>query len=87
MTFKMFSCTINGDVLGKGKDAVGEFELRGFCNEFGDCQFAKRYIGKHTVMYNGKLEGKSMKGTWTVAGLTGTFEISRMPKPWQGYYV
>jgi len=87
MTFKMFSVTINGDVLGKGKDDVGEFELRGACNEFGDAQFAKRYIGKHTVMYNGKVDNKSMKGTWSVAGMTGNFEISRMPKPWQGHYV
>lgn len=82
MTFKMFSVVMNGDVMGKGKDEVGEFELRGFCNEFGDAQFAKRYIGKHTVMYNGKVDNKSMKGSWSVAGLTGNFEISRAPKPW-----
>jgi hypothetical protein len=33
-------------------------------------------------MYNGRLDGKTMRGTWSVAGLTGNFEISRMPKPW-----
>lgn len=83
----MFSCTLNGEVLGKGKDVVGEFNIRGFCNEFGDAQFAKQYIGAHTVMYNGKVNGKTMSGFWTVAGMTGDFEISRMPKEWVGYYL
>ena len=87
MTFKMFQAAINGEIKGKGKDNVGEFTVRGWVNEFGDAQFQKAYVGKHTVMYSGKLNGKSLTGTWSVAGYNGTFEISRMPKTWTGYYM
>ena len=86
MVFKSFEAKLNGDIKGKGKDAVGNFSVRGFVNEFGDAQFQKSYEGAHTVMYSGKLNGQELTGSWSVAGYTGTFSISKMNKEWSGEY-
>ena len=86
MVFKNFSATINGDVFGRGKDDVGLFDIKGSVNAFGDAQFVKTYP-THAVMYSGKLDGKSLSGTWSLAGMTGSFSISRMQKTWTGYYL
>ena len=36
MTFKYFSATLNGKILGQGIDNVGSFDISGSVNAFGD---------------------------------------------------
>jgi hypothetical protein len=70
----------NGVVTGEGRDAVGEFLIRGrYQVDDGKCHWHKRYIGKHDVFYKGYGEGKGVWGTWEIGAPlvhdTGGFRI------------
>jgi hypothetical protein len=57
----------NGVVTGEGRDAVGEFLIRGrYQTDDGKCHWHKRYVGKHDVFYQGFAEGKGVWGTWEI---------------------
>lgn len=54
-------------IRGEGRDFVGEFLIRGRYNTAdGKCWWAKRYIGKHDVAYQGFNEGKGIWGVWSM---------------------
>lgn len=63
-----------GVMTGEGRDQVGEFVVRGRYNlDDGKCWWAKRYLGKHDVHYNGYNEGKGIWGLWELTA-----------PPWRG---
>ncbi len=75
-----------GVLHGEGRDYVGPFLLVGrYETSSGKCWWAKRYVGKHDVAYQGYNEGKGIWGTWTidVPPLRGGFHIwpEGMPDP------
>jgi hypothetical protein len=77
MAFKKFSAKKDGELKGKGRDEVGEFELKGRLFKDGGVDFKKQYKGRHTVEYSGRMseEGGKITGEWSVAGMTGGFVI------------
>lgn len=65
----------NSGVRGDGADGVGQFELRGWKSGSTVC-FAKHYQGAHTVFYQGELDGRRLRGCWTIPGnCDGVFEM------------
>lgn len=69
--------TFRGGVMtGEGRDWVGRFIIRGkYEVDSGKCWFAKRYVGKHDVSYQGYNEGKGIWGLW---------ELPSQGKSWRG---
>lgn len=67
----------SGRVEGSGRDWVGPFLMVGAYNlEDGRCTLDKRYIGLHSVDYQGYNEGKGIWGVWRIGGgSTGGFHI------------
>ena len=66
-----------GVMTGEGRDYVGEFLICGKYNlDDGKCHWAKRYIGKHDVAYQGYNEGKGIWGQWEIPQIwRGGFHI------------
>src|SRR5262249_46504747 len=65
----------SGVITGEGRDWVGEVIVRGkYDTSDGRCHFAKRYVGKHDVYYQGFNEGKGIWGQWEI---TATSEYPR----------
>ena len=44
-----FECFTKSGISGKGSDNVGDFEMKGFWENGGYCEFKKQYLGKHQV--------------------------------------
>jgi hypothetical protein len=66
----------NGRISACGGDPVGEFILSGAYNEeTRECQWTKRYLGGHSVLYEGFREGKGIWGTWDLRVVKGGFHI------------
>lgn len=66
----------SGVLSGEGRDWVGQFIIRGKYEVLsGKCWFAKRYLGKHDVSYQGYNEGKGIWGLW---------ELPSEGKSWRG---
>ena len=77
-----------GQVLrGKGTDDIGEFILQGYVEPNGTAHFEKQYLGQHTVLYEGVLQGERITGTWELQGFSDTFEMTRADKRWAGVYM
>jgi hypothetical protein len=56
-----------GVMTGEGRDPIGPFLIRGkYDLSDGKCHWAKRYIGKHDVAYQGYNEGKGIWGLWEI---------------------
>ena len=56
MTFQRFYITPvpQGHISGGGEDDIGKFEIMGsFNNNATAVRFAKKYIGQHTIYYQG----------------------------------
>jgi hypothetical protein len=55
----------DGVVTGEGRDRVGEFRIKGkYEVSDGKCWWAKTYLKKHSIAYQGYNEGKGIWGTW-----------------------
>ncbi len=55
------------EIKGEGRDWVGKFVIRGkYTLPDSRCHWAKRYIGKHDVFYQGFNEGKGIWGKWEI---------------------
>lgn len=73
------SFILDGENLtGSGSDRVGPFNIRGTLkNE--NVSFAKQYVGKHTVKYEGTLKKEKIEGTYKLpaksGGGQGLFEL------------
>jgi len=64
-------------VFGTGHDQVGRFVIRGDVNG-NQVHFAKSYVGQHTVLYNGWLQGfNDIRGQWQIqsTGQQGKFHL------------
>ena len=46
----------------------------------------KQYKGAHQVHYQGKREGQTISGQWSVQGMTGNFFLYK-EREWAGHYV
>jgi hypothetical protein len=56
-----------GIMTGEGRDMIGPFLIRGkYDINDGKCHWAKRYVGKHDVAYQGYNEGKGIWGIWEI---------------------
>lgn len=67
MTFQQFYITPvpQGHIRGGGEDTVGKFQIMGsFNNNATAVRFAKKYIGAHTIFYEGEFTGNAIEGFW-----------------------
>lgn len=54
-------------IRGAGIDGPGPFAIIGTCDAASaQLKFAKAYIGKHTVNYEGALQNDEITGTWSL---------------------
>lgn len=67
----------SGTIEGAGSDPVGRFLWTGtYCTKDGRCVMTKRYIGRHSVFYDGYNEGRGIWGTWQIPpNFRGGFHI------------
>lgn len=66
----------NGLISGEGADGIGLFIIAGTYNaQAGECDWAKTYLGRHSVAYTGFREDKGIWGTWTLDDIKGGFHI------------
>ena len=82
MTFQEFDVSC-GTVKGKGSDAVGVFEITGYCETANGIRFLKHYKSAHTVLYNGTLDPdeQAITGHWSIDGYIGeSFKIYKVNK-------
>ena len=81
---------LNGQILGRGSDEVGQFSINGMLSRNGTIKFTKQYNGQHAVQYSGIVGNKVIKGKWSIPG-TGTepgdFEIQMDLEEWKGTYM
>lgn len=61
---------------GRGSDVVGAFALEGFIAADGRVSVEKRYLGRHSVIYEGQCDGEGrLWGVWALAGFNGRWLI------------
>lgn len=66
----------DGRISASGGDPVGEFVLTGdYCEQSRECHWIKRYLGAHSVSYQGFREGKGIWGTWELPLFKGGFHV------------
>lgn len=63
-----------GAVTGDGGDDLGVFEVRGTCSGC-STTFVKTYIGGHSVVYEGALNGRVITGAWIIGTYSGRFRL------------
>lgn len=67
-----------GFISGKGSDNIGQFEIQGSLSNGKTVNFTKRYIGAHTVNYQGTLTSDSqIDGTWSLQGMSDAFQLKK----------
>ena len=77
----------NGLIRGAGIDNPGQFVIDGVYTSAG-ASWSKRYIGKHSVSYDGQFKDNEILGTWTLTQmhegksslLQGEFRIWPLPE-------
>jgi hypothetical protein len=58
-----------GRVEGEGYDVIGVFTFAGTYTERGTVHMVKQYVGKHSVQYDGRVDGEgAVTGEWSIAG-------------------
>jgi hypothetical protein len=67
----------NGGVDGEGQDCIGRFTFAGSYAEDGSVRLVKQYIGRHSVLYQGSVDGEgAIVGRWSIASrFTGPFAL------------
>lgn len=64
-----------GQIRGEGTDYVGPWIANGTYDETsGQCSWQKKYVGKHTVTYNGVCTDDGIQGNWRIFS-EGRFHI------------
>jgi len=64
----------DGELAGSGSDWVGPYTIDGrYDLGTGQCEWIKRYVGKHSVAYRGVNEGLGIWGVWELRQLAGLF--------------
>lgn len=68
---------VDGRLLaGAGRDVVGRFSLEGFVATDGRVSIEKRYLGRHSVFYEGQTDGEGrLWGMWALPGYQGRWMI------------
>ena len=87
MTWTKFTAAPGQVLRGKGNDDIGEFILQGYVEPNGAAHFEKQYLGQHTVLYDGHLQGERITGRWTLQDFSDEFEMTRVDKRWAGVYM
>jgi hypothetical protein len=65
----------DGIVTGDGRDRVGSFTIDGtYDTATGQCEWTKKYIGRHSVMYRGVNDGHGIWGVWEIRQLGGLYQ-------------
>ncbi len=63
-------------LVGAGRDVVGRFSLDGFVAADGRVSIEKRYVGRHSVFYEGQTDGEGrLWGMWALPGYRGRWMI------------
>ena len=58
---------VDGAIAGEGVDYVGPWSIAGeYDQETGSCRWVKSYLGRHQVIYEGRLGADGIRGTWTI---------------------
>lgn len=66
----------DGKIKGEGTDYVGPWISSGeYDLETGLCSWVKQYVGKHQVVYSGKIGENGIMGQWEISFITGEFHI------------
>jgi hypothetical protein len=64
----------DGHMQGHGVDRVGSFSMEGtYDATTGDCEWTKRYHGRHSVYYKGINDGHGIWGVWEIKVLFGLY--------------
>ena len=64
----------DGELTGTGRDWVGSYTIDGHYDlDTGQCEWIKRYLGKHTVAYCGVNDGHGIWGVWEIRQLGGLY--------------
>lgn len=65
-----------GKINGEGTDYVGPWVSQGSYDlEAGTCTLVKQYMGKHQVVYSGKIGENGIMGHWNIRSTQGEFHI------------
>ncbi len=66
-------------ILGAGHDAFGLFNLQGKVSNNGQVCFVKKYEGKHSVTFEGRLseDNNVISGSWKLNSASGAFRLRR----------
>lgn len=65
-----------GLMTAHGADPVGEFTCRGtYDPDTRSCAWIKDYVAYESVQYEGRREGRGIRGTWKLTGSQGGFVI------------
>lgn len=66
----------NGTIKGEGTDYVGPWHAVGnYDQHTGVCQWAKQYLGKHKVQYQGIASKNGIQGQWKISFFSSEFHI------------
>jgi hypothetical protein len=66
MEIKYLLVDLDGVLKATGLDPYGKFFMIGNIDRIGNISLIKQYVGKHSVLFNGKLAGKSIQGKWDI---------------------
>jgi len=88
MHFQNFRVEMNGKIWGSGSDNVGQFQISGNMKPHNQrLTFHKKYMGQHTVVYNGRMEGNHITGKWDIPGnCSGNFNMRLDAPRWTGAF-
>ena len=76
MHFNSLHISPHGKIVGSGSDRVGRFTIKGNVYKRKQVDFVKRYVGKHSVHYKGKLVNGRITGRWNIGRyLSGKFML------------
>jgi hypothetical protein len=78
-----------GKIDGVGDDEVGMFIVDGVYDEKSKlCSWTKKYVAMHEVLYSGSIDGRSIRGTWTVPkAWSGPFQLTLGKRPWASNFL
>lgn len=68
-----------GQIEGDGRDCIGPFTFDGSYTDAGEVRMVKQYLGKHSVLYEGRVSGEgAVVGLWFIPPL-GSGPFALMP--------
>ena len=67
-----------GQIMGAGRDCVGQFTFSGNYDDRGAVTLVKQYLGRHRVHYQGNYDGEgTIFGRWSIYDVSwGPFALS-----------